>query len=1040
MTARARWFLTAIAVWGVPAFLLLLGTRFFFRQEYEQRISISQQGLARSLEIFSDTVCPEVFFPLELRRKIRTLWGMPISNPGFPGNIRHLLKSFPKGGVSLLLFDFEGRMVFPVADPLSASWEEIFRFITRPLDAIATEPSQAMRTTNHLFRDIRVFLDSTRGKDGRLSRINFGEKEAPQFPTWSISFRNPRPGKGFAAGAIILIYQRSFSRYFFFDSLARQARFRGSPLGFVLHPDREEEAARRMRGMGRKNKEDAAIAGSFFPGNGEMQTATAHFPEFLDQRDREILIGKLRDESSRSFGFGDFLVESRSLDHGDLVFGLKRMPTPPFWGFLGFLGAFCLSSFLFLRHLFLVIKRESEITFSLKTRMLFFFLLALGLPLVLSISLGFLLTRETREEVLFQHRREAFQRLEHLDGAFPHAVAQIERIYRKLCGEFGSSPAEKDRIVRLLSRLQAKGILDDFYIIPREQEPMISSFSMVPFEWAPLFRLPGKHRLKMIRELANDGQTLGLQLLNGLIDAGNYGRLVEPRTPKAFRDLWEKAFQIWGRNFLAEFGSPDDPGSHIPPSETGISPEALLPPETEFLADNLRTNFGKMYQIRHIPPPLYLFSGIVKGPGNRGRYALFISHSEAGLCRWFLQRVLERDAKSGFSPLKAISTGQIYPPCLPRIEDSRWLRPIVNRLGREKTHRFAGSLKIGKKEHEVCILRGKNITDFFLVHCVPSEILDFRARKFLRQLQAIIFGVCLFSMILVWAFFQKLFRPLEDLSAGVKAIRNKDFGFRIISSGNDELASLCREFNRASQHLGEMEIASAIQSSILPPPHFQAGAFIMHGLNRMTQAIGGDYFDFITLEDGKIAVVVGDVTGHGIGAALVTAMAKAGFTILANRHSDSPQTVLARLNAHFFELLKRKKGMTCFLGILDPVSGTIDCASAGHCFPIWVNRGAKPAFLDGQSSPLGIFSRARTFSKRVNLNEGTLFLYTDGLVEAESPNEEPLGFERFFQIVGRALKGEESDPLPAVFADVRSFTGNLDWQDDATAVVVRKRR
>jgi len=226
----------------------------------------------------------------------------------------------------------------------------------------------------------------------------------------------------------------------------------------------------------------------------------------------------------------------------------------------------------------------------------------------------------------------------------------------------------------------------------------------------------------------------------------------------------------------------------------------------------------------------------------------------------------------------------------------------------------------------------------------------------------------------------------------------------------------------------------------------------------MTQATGGDFLDHFTLGDGRVVFALGDVTGHGISAALVTAMAKAAVRLLCPRMPDTPNEVLRRIAQLFFEVLERRLAMTCILGVADPASGQIILANAGQTFPLLLRAGTSPSFVEAPTTfPLGLSKKAAIAQVHLDLVGATvtatqpaavdigrgqlaegrvaLVLYTDGLIEAIDESGQQIGFERFKALVQRTI-GDGAEPGTAVFAALRAITGRVPWPDDASLLVV----
>ncbi len=279
--------------------------------------------------------------------------------------------------------------------------------------------------------------------------------------------------------------------------------------------------------------------------------------------------------------------------------------------------------------------------------------------------------------------------------------------------------------------------------------------------------------------------------------------------------------------------------------------------------------------------------------------------------------------------------------------------------------------------------------------------------------------------------------PVRDLTDGLAAIRAKDFAWRLPVRSGDELGRLGQAFNEAIAKLRDLEIAQAVQADLLPQKSQRFGTYEVTGVNIMTQLVGGDYFDFIPLPHGLAAIVMGDVSGHGVSAALVTAMAKAAFSILCPRFPDKPEEVLAWVNHELLTQVKRAKMMTCFLGILDPQSDRIICANAGQSYPFLVGPGGKAEMVRLPSNPLGVRSKFTSPREVIALAGRTFILYSDGLVEAVNDRDQMFGYEALTRAVEQAIASRSEDLVGQVLARVRAFTGDVPWGDDVTLVVIR---
>ncbi len=239
----------------------------------------------------------------------------------------------------------------------------------------------------------------------------------------------------------------------------------------------------------------------------------------------------------------------------------------------------------------------------------------------------------------------------------------------------------------------------------------------------------------------------------------------------------------------------------------------------------------------------------------------------------------------------------------------------------------------------------------------------------------------------------------------------------------------------------ELETARGIQSSILPdlPPQL-AGVQLAHAYLPATE-VGGDFYDVLALEDGRLAIAVGDVAGHGVSSGLVMSMAKSALAVQVTFDPDV-QAVFSTLNRMVFQTARKRLLTTlCYL-LLDPVERELLYASAGHLFPYVISpRGAVHA-LESIAYPLGVRGELKVEARSAHLAAGDiLFLFSDGVVEARSVpslgDGEEFGFPRLEASLARHAGKGVQGLCDGVLADVQRFTGNGQREDDQTILVLQ---
>lgn len=228
-------------------------------------------------------------------------------------------------------------------------------------------------------------------------------------------------------------------------------------------------------------------------------------------------------------------------------------------------------------------------------------------------------------------------------------------------------------------------------------------------------------------------------------------------------------------------------------------------------------------------------------------------------------------------------------------------------------------------------------------------------------------------------------------------------------------------------HTKEQE-ARFIQQALFPKAAPFVAGFKVHGSCVPADAVGGDWYDYVPLTGGRWGLVLGDVCGKGVAAALTMSAARALARSFAE---NSPATVLARVNRVLMDDLPAGKFVTMVFAVLDPASRTLIFANAGHPWPLFVH-GDDPQFLSTTSGlPLGI-ADSKFEEHRISLPTGSrVLLYSDGITEACNPNDEEYGMERL------CLQAANEEVSPeTVLADVRAFVSGRPLMDDATMIVV----
>jgi serine phosphatase RsbU (regulator of sigma subunit) len=238
----------------------------------------------------------------------------------------------------------------------------------------------------------------------------------------------------------------------------------------------------------------------------------------------------------------------------------------------------------------------------------------------------------------------------------------------------------------------------------------------------------------------------------------------------------------------------------------------------------------------------------------------------------------------------------------------------------------------------------------------------------------------------------------------------------------------------------ELRVARLIQQTLLPKEIPTLPGYDLAAYYQPAREVGGDFYDFMELEDGRLGLVVGDVTDKGVPAALVMATTRTMLRAAAQR-LYSPGEVLERVNEVLVPDIPPNMFVTCLYAILDPESGRLLYANAGHDLPYRrrADHSGGADELRATGMPLGLMPGMGYEEKEIVLEKGeSVLFYSDGLVEAHDPEREMFGFPRLQGLVGTHRSGG-SAMVEFLLSELARFTGeNWEQEDDITLVTLER--
>ena len=305
-----------------------------------------------------------------------------------------------------------------------------------------------------------------------------------------------------------------------------------------------------------------------------------------------------------------------------------------------------------------------------------------------------------------------------------------------------------------------------------------------------------------------------------------------------------------------------------------------------------------------------------------------------------------------------------------------------------------------------------------------------------------------------------LVRRLRRLVKATGQFASGDYSQRVTISKKDEIGQLESQFNTMAQQLvesiaqqktlieqqtrleertrieQELRTAQYIQRALLPKEVPLLPGWQVMPVYRPAREVGGDFYDFLPFEDGRVGIVIGDATDKGVSAALLMATT---CTMLrtAAQGSVSPGDVLARVNDLLATSIPTGMFVTCFYAILDPGNGCLCYANAGHDLPFW-RHSSGVSELKATGMPLGMMPGSHYDVQEATVEPGdSLLFYSDGLVEAHNAQRDMFGFPRLMTLMGSHAGGTEL--VDFLLCELAGFTGELvEQEDDVTLMAVHR--
>ncbi|NLF96488.1 MAG: SpoIIE family protein phosphatase [Candidatus Riflebacteria bacterium] len=347
-------------------------------------------------------------------------------------------------------------------------------------------------------------------------------------------------------------------------------------------------------------------------------------------------------------------------------------------------------------------------------------------------------------------------------------------------------------------------------------------------------------------------------------------------------------------------------------------------------------------------------------------------------------------------------------------------------------------ITINHQDYLIMGFRGKYMSYFNLFGLYPAQLIKDKIYHEKKRLISFGFMSLLLAMLLGQLLSYSFLYPLKILAEGAEAIQLRNFDKRLPELGRDEFGEMARVFNTTMVDFEELKVAGAVQEHLLPGKLPEPEGCRIYARSFSRGDLGGDYYDCFLSSDNRLCLLTGDVSGHGAGAALIMAMAKAAIMKLENLH-NAPAELLARMHQLIAATGQHQlKTMSFQFFNIDVNSRQAAYSNAGSWPPLLISHDQKAISEISLPGPrLGALKKPQFTCRELTFGNGeTLLLYTDGLIKALDIRGQMIGLENFKKMAVENFHPDPQTFFDRIMAAHRMQTGNRELQDDTTLIIV----
>ncbi|MBU1107473.1 MAG: serine/threonine-protein phosphatase [Candidatus Riflebacteria bacterium] len=335
--------------------------------------------------------------------------------------------------------------------------------------------------------------------------------------------------------------------------------------------------------------------------------------------------------------------------------------------------------------------------------------------------------------------------------------------------------------------------------------------------------------------------------------------------------------------------------------------------------------------------------------------------------------------------------------------------------------------------------RSEAMEHLVIARSLPLSQVAQECEKIARSYHSAVFLGLIWISLGIYILRRFLLHPVDDLETAIEPLFKIGKPLPEIRNPVGEVLSIALLFGQVKEGLDQLNLAQALQEDLFPNNRLEKGRLRIEGKSVMMEQVGGDFFDFFAdpFDQDFVYVCIGDVTGHGLAAAIVVAMISSAIPIVVKAPNKAPEQLIRTINEHLTPILKRLRMSSIMLMRIDTRTGEFDLSGAAHPRLIHIKPDGTYGFIEMNAFPLGANAKMNLPSQHSSIGEkSTIVFYTDGWAEAIQADGEMIGYDELAQIVSETVK-TEANPIEVLYDKLEKITGTTLWNDDVTIVILK---